>query len=127
MTNLFNNFKLPTVKKGGGGERGEIIGNLFKLYQEDSVSRKKDNWVRYVKYLKHYHLADTPKEQAIFKKTRGTDGFIPEYKIGSFCYLLSHIKKDDLYPLLSVAKDNKARGFNVSGYIASHFSKGVIK
>ena len=123
--NLFSNYSLPQKKRGS--KRADIIKDIYSLYVEDKLGRKKENWKRYIKYLKHYHLADTPKERSIFKKTRGTGGFIPEHKIGSFCFLISHIKTDDLFIILSNAKDMRHREMNYGGYIASHFSKGVIK
>jgi sugar phosphate isomerase/epimerase len=92
-------------------ERATIVQDLYNLYLSEAKDRKMENWRRYIKYLKHYHLADTEKEQKVFKKTKGTCGFIKEMDIKTFCWRLSHLKKNaDLYYILSVAKSEKPRG-----------------
>jgi len=123
MTNLFENYQLPTKKKGGS-KRADVIKDIYSLYTGDKIGRKKDNWKKYIAHLKSISRPDTPPERDRFRTSKL---FIKKYPINTFCFLISHVKTDDLYLILSTAKDNKARGFNVSGYIASHFSKGVIK
>ena len=45
-------------------ERAELIKQIYEIYTcpQERVLRKKENWKRYVKYLKHYHLANTKEE-----------------------------------------------------------------
>lgn len=123
MNQLFDNFKLHPKKSLRGGQRAELIKQIYELYKEDKISRKKENWKRYIKWLKDFKKENNESSQRDFK--RG-NSFIRCYPIGTFCFLTSHIKTDDLYPMLSTAKDKKNRKENVSGYIAGHFSK-IIK
>ena len=50
-----------------------------------------------------------------------------KWGIKLFCIKTSHLREPDLHYMISVAKDKKKRQENVSGYIAGHFSKGMIE
>lgn len=120
--NLFSNYQIPPKKKGS--KRADLIKEIYSLYSEDKLSRKKENWKRYVLHLKSVNRPDTQPERDKFRTSKL---FIKEYPINTFCFLISHIKTDDLFIILSNAKDMRHREMNYGGYIASHFSKGVIK
>lgn len=114
------NYQLPTKKKTS--KRAEIIKELYRLYEEDKINRKKDNWKRFVTYLKSTGKRDSETNRQDFKKSRE---FIKEVTVGTFCFFLSHIKTQDLPTMLSVAKDKRARKENVGAFIAGHFSKQI--
>ncbi len=104
--------KKKEVKKSRS-ERAELIGEIYDYYVLDT---KKQNWKRYVKWLKENKTKNTKEAVLQFKKTKT---FLKTRDMRGFCFLLSHIKTQDLYYVKSVMKDKKQRGENFSGWLFS--------
>lgn len=98
-------------------ERAEIIDQLYIFYQ---TSTKKENWKRYIKWLKQNKFKASPLKIQSFKKTTN---HLKTRTIKSFCVMLAHILTGDLYYLLSVAKDKDKRGENFSGWLMGEVYK----
>jgi len=87
---------------------------------QEKILRRKENWKRYVAWLKKNRKKHTNETVIEFKKTanKKMEGkYLQEYK--SLWYLTSHIKTKDLYFCLSQMKDNLNRGKSASAYIIS--------
>ena len=97
-------------------QRAEIISEIFDIYTSQRDLRRKENWKRYVAWLKQYHRVTSKESENLFKKTKQ---YIKEMDIKRFCVLISHIKTDDLYYLLSVAKDMNNRNQPFGAYLIS--------
>lgn len=117
IAQLLQNRQLAPQDKN---ERRFILKQLDEIHhsEHERILRKKENWKRYIAYLKTVKQKDSAENRAIFKKGKT---FLKEYK--SLWYFLSHIPTKDLYAALSVAKDKINRGESASSYIIS-LSKG---
>lgn len=99
-------------------ERASILKDLYALYTSptERMLRRKENWKRYIKFLKYWKEADSDGQRKSFKKD---PGFIKEMPVKSFAIKLAHLNKSDLYYCLSVAKDTNNRNQSVGGWILS--------
>jgi hypothetical protein len=102
-------------------ERAQIIKEIYSYYTSplEKILRKKENWVRYINWLKENKIKHSPESVKKFKTVKLKDKqkeFIKEMPIKSFCYIISHIKTPDLYYLKSQAHDRSFRGESFSKY-----------
>lgn len=105
---------LLKVNKVTGSERNFVMKEIFEIYLKDRVGRKKENWKRYIKFLKEKKLKNSPEAQKLFKKTKS---FIKESTARNLAVKLSHIPTKDLYYIKSVAQDKLNRGEPVGSFI----------
>ena len=105
-------------KKRDGGKRGICLQEIFDVYSDERqiILRKKENWRRYILFLKlNVHQKDSKENQKLFKKWNPTDKedkkrkFIKEVDIKGMAYFASHIPTDDMPFVVSIAKDKLAR------------------
>lgn len=99
-------------------ERAELIKQIYEIYTcpHEKILRKKENWKRYIAYLKSNRTPHTLESLKTFKKTKM---YITEKPVTSFCFFLSPIPTKDLYYIISLMKDNKNRGKSASAYLFS--------
>lgn len=119
INSLLQNYEIPTRQKTRtkrSSERSECIEAIYAVYTSESerVGRKRENWHRYITYLREQRESDTIPAQARFKRSRS---FVKEQEIKSFCYFLSHIPTKDLYYIRSVMQDKLTRGELCSGWL----------
>jgi len=112
--------KIETGEKLEKSERAQITKEIYQIYTSPSerIHRRKENWKRYVAWLKKNRKKHTNETVIEFKKTanKKMEGkYLQEYK--SLWYLTSHIKTKDLYYILSEMKSNLNRGKSASAYI----------
>lgn len=113
-----SSFKLPTPVKTKGSERADIIRQIYDIYRAYDVDRKKENWKRYVSFLKMHRIPDSIEAQEKFRKTK--NAFIPTLEAKAIACMFGHLKKNaDLYYILSNAKLIYREGGNAAGYIIS--------
>lgn len=112
---LKKSFSLKTVKKGS--ERGEMLTEIYEHYK---LSTRKQNWKKYVLWLRSKKVKNTPERIQEFKKQKE---HIKTRSVKSFCILLAHIPTKDLYYILSVAKDKSNRNENFSGWLFGEIYK----
>jgi hypothetical protein len=114
ISNYLKDF--PQKKKGS--ERTDILKQIYSFYDtvQESELRRKENWKRYVKYLKDGKIRHTPEEVKKFKKNKL---FLKPISPASMAFFVSHIPTKDLYYVLSVAKDKSFRGENIGAFIVS--------
>lgn len=93
-------------------ERQDILAQIHARYLLDKNLRKKENWTRYVQFLKENRTPDSKEMQAKFKKSRR---FVKELDARSLAIRLAHIKTNDLYYIMSAGKDQK----NFSAWLLS--------
>jgi len=82
---------------------------------QEKILRRKENWKRYIAWLKEHRTPDSTKAQSEFKKSKK---FLREYK--SLWYFTSHIKTQDLYYIVSQMKDRMNRGTSASAWLLSN-------
>lgn len=99
-------------------ERAQIIKEMYAIYTHpaERVLRKKENWKRYIAFLKTIRQADSKKNQSIFKRGKT---YLREQPISSFCYFISFIPTKDLYHNKSMMQDCKNRGTSAGGWLMS--------
>jgi len=116
MQGLAQLLQNRTLKPQDKNERRFILKQLDDIHhsEHERILRKKENWKRYIIYLKTIKQKDSKENQAIFKRGKT---FLKEYK--SLWYFLSHVPTKDLYAALSVAKDKMNRGESATSYIIS--------
>jgi len=92
-------------------ERGEVLDEVYGFYRE---STRKENWKRYVKWLRENRYKASPLKIQEFKKTKI---HLKTRSIKSFCVMLAHIPTKDLYYILSIGRDKSNRKENFSGWL----------
>ncbi len=103
-------------------ERSSLLDVIYGVYssQQQRNLRKKENWKRYIAFLKEHRMLSSLEAQNKFKKTKNpikNKNFIREHNITSVCVLLSHIPTPDLYYLKSMALDSQNRNLNFGAYL----------
>lgn len=113
----------PKSKRERTEKREKIIDEIFAFYVAEQPKRKRENWKRYLAFIKSRHLTHCKKSVALFKRQ---PEYIHEVKtVESMRWLLKHIRLEDFYDVLSEVKDRSNRGNNVSSWIGSLFFKNV--
>lgn len=113
----FLTFKdVPTlVPELTNKEKREILMlEIYNYYKAETDKRKKENWKRYIKYLKANHIQHTPKTAIAFKRNKL---YIKEVSLESMKYLLKHIKTDDLHYFTSTGKEFAHTGRSFGGWL----------
>lgn len=118
LGNAFANLQFEKPKQRS--ERAELNYEIYKLYTSPTQTRlrKKENWKRYVAWLKKNKTPDSTKAQAKWKRTKlpYNEKYIKTNSKASMAYLTSHLSKLDLRHCLSVGKDMDRRGENFSAW-----------
>ena len=99
----------PFVKTADKNHRRCLFRELYPYYERDW---KKQTWKNYQIWLRNNRLKDSKENQAKFKKS---DMFFKKISDASFAsFWLSHMRTEDLYYLISIAKDkeNRKESFN---------------
>lgn len=115
FVNRFNDvLSKPTKKKLN--PRNDILKQIYAFYdtEQEVVLTKKANWRRYIQELKNHAWRDSKEHQQHFKKSKL---FINKISPSSMAFFLSHIPTQDLWYILSVAKDKSFRNESVGAYI----------
>jgi hypothetical protein len=113
----------PVSKRERTEKREAIIDEIFKYYVAEQPKRKRENWKRYLAFIKSRHLTHCKKSVALFKRQ---PQYIHEVKtVESMRWLLKHIPLEDFYVVLSEVKDRKNRGNNVSSFLGGLWFKNV--
>lgn len=93
----------PTFKS----ERSECLSQLYQFYEKDYKIQKWKDYIAWLKANRKKHTPDSIREYNVIHHKKIT--------LKSFCsFWLGHIPTDDLYYLLSIAKDkdNRKESFN---------------
>ncbi len=104
----------PTKKKLN--PRNDILKQIYSFYdtEQEIVLTKRANWKRYIETLKKQKVKDSQEQQRAFKKSKL---FIRKMSPSSMAFFLSHIPTQDLWYILSIAKDKSFRNESVGAYI----------
>lgn len=93
-------------------ERNSIFNELYSYYEK---SYKKNTWQEYLSWLKANKIKHTREHVEMFKKT---PTFRKQITVKSFCsFWLGFMKTQDLYYLVSIAKDKENRGENFNKWL----------
>ncbi len=95
-------------------ERQYILKMIYEVYDKDEIGRKKENWKRFIAFLKEKKQKNSPEAQKLFKKSKH---YLRKLTPKQLAIMQSHIKTQDLYFQLSIAKDKLARRENVGSYL----------
>lgn len=100
-------YKSTIAKPTFKSERAELLSQLYQFYEEDYKIQKWKEYVGWLKQNRKKHSLEMIEEykRISFKKI----------SLKTFCsYWLSHIPTDDLYYLVSFARDkhNRKESFN---------------
>jgi hypothetical protein len=116
IQDLLKTYEIKKVKRIS--ERAELIKNIYAIYssEKQKIFRKKENWKRYIAFLKENRKENTPENIKTFKKSKK---FIKEHSVKTVCFFVSHIPTADLYYIFSMARDMQNRNENFSGYFIS--------
>lgn len=100
------------IKPKFRSQRNELFNELYKYYEK---SWKQNTWSNYIKWLKQNKFKNTPEKRNEFKKSKM---YFKKDTEKSFCsYRLGFMKTDDLYFLISIAKDKDNRGENFNRWL----------
>lgn len=104
----------PTKKKLN--PRTDLLKQIYSFYdtEQEVVLTKRANWKRYIENLKLRKVKDSIEQQRAFKKSKL---FIRKMSPSSIAFFLSHIPTQDLWYILSIAKDKSFRNESVGAYI----------
>lgn len=118
LSELLRNYEWELPKKRTS-KRAELTKPIYALYcsEKQRTLRKRENWKRYVAWLKENCIPDSKEMRMTFKKSKR---FIKELPIKTFCYFLSVIPTDDLFFLESIGKDMDSRNQNFGGYLMAN-------
>ena len=115
MISIADTFKLERPKLSRS-PRTQVVKEIYQLY--DTISEKKlrrsANIERYRLWLRQFHMKHSKESYVSFSKTKM---FIKPITPASMAFFLSHIKSQDLYYILSVAKDKSNRNESIGAYI----------
>lgn len=104
--------KLEVEKPKFRSERSELFNELYSYYEK---SYRKNCWSDYITWLKKNKFKHSKEKIAEFKKSKD---FRKKISIKSFCsFWLSFVKTNDLYYLISIAKDKDQRGENFNKWL----------
>lgn len=110
LADVLKNYKFQEKpEKNFRSERSEVFAELYKYYENDW---KVQTWKNYITYLKQNKKKDTNEQRELFKKS---DLYFKKISVKSFCsFWLSFLTTDELYFILSIAKDklNRKESFN---------------
>lgn len=97
-------------------ERDFLIEQIYVLYESknEDFLRKKENWKRYVSWLKENRIQHGDQSLKDFKKKRR---FIKKMNLRTFGIMINHIPTQDLYYILSVSKDRANRKESIGAYV----------
>lgn len=111
----------PVEKTKRTSKRAELIKEVYAIYCSETqrLLRRKENWKRYVEALKATRTKDDQITRALFKRNKR---FIKELPIKTFCYFISVIPTDDLYYIISIAKDMNSRSQNFGGWLMANLT-----
>ena len=107
-------------------ERDAPFNELYRLYTSVTQRnlRRKENWRRYILWLKVHRIKHTTDSVAKFRKTRKGSklfiqglSFVDEWGVSTFAVKISHIKGEMLYYTLSVARDKDNRGESIGAWL----------
>jgi len=100
-------------------ERSQLIKEMYELYTSDMerILRKKENWKRYIVFLKACKHADTEEYRKMFKKGKT---FIKEQPLNTFIFFTNHIPTRDLYFCKSNMRDCLNRGKSCGAWLISN-------
>mgnify|MGYP003425957881 CR=1 FL=1 len=91
-------------------QRAELFCELYNYYEKDY---KRQSWKSYVQWLKQNKFKHSTAKIDEYKKIA-----FPKISVKSFCsYWLSHIKTEDLWYLISIAKDHDHRGTSFNKWL----------
>ncbi len=111
MPDIAELLQQKTFVKTARSERADILKQIYPFYV---LSTRKENWKRYIGWLKSNKTKNTKERVIQFKKEKSC---LKSRNEKSFVIMLSHIPTKDLYYLLSIAKDKDKRGENFSGWL----------
>lgn len=116
MLKLEELFKIEEPKKKKHSQRAQFISEIYDIYisEQQRNFRKRENWKRYITWLKDNRTPDSKENQAKFKKSKS---FIKEHSVKTIVFFVSHIPTADLHYILSLAKDMQFRNQNFSSYL----------
>lgn len=97
-------------------ERTQILKEIYEIYSNDrqKLFRKKENWKRYVQWLKDNRIPNTKENQAKFKKSKF---FIKELSDKAIAIMLARNNKWRLREVLSISTDKDNRNENAGSFI----------
>jgi hypothetical protein len=111
INNYLKKFEVQEItqqeKKKFRSQRSEILDEIYQVYVH---CQKLDNWASYRKLYKE----DTKENQ---KKFVASKSYFKAWDIKRFVVRLSYIPTDDLFYILSIARDMKNRKQNFSKWI----------
>lgn len=95
--------------KADRNQRRSLFRDLYPYYERDW---KRQTWKNYQTWLRTNRLKDSKENQAKFKKSKMFYAKVTPASLASFW--LSHMKTEELYYLISIAKDkeNRKESFN---------------
>lgn len=114
LEELFKIEEEPQKKKRS--QRSDLTAQIYEIYTSEQQRnfRKRENWKRYIVWLKDNRTPDSKENQAKFKKSKS---FIKEHPVKTIVFFVSHIPTADLHYILSLAKDMQFRNQNFSSYL----------
>lgn len=93
-------------------QRAELFAELYTYYEK---SYKHNSWLNYIAWLKANRFKHTRERVEQYKKSKE---FRKKITIKSFCsFWLSFMKTNDLYYLISIAKDKERRKENFNKWL----------
>lgn len=108
-----------TFFKAARSERADILKQIYPFYV---LSTRKQNWKRYIAWLKSNKVKNTKERVIAFKKEKS---YLRGRSEKSFAIMLSHIPTKDLYFILSNAKQKDWRNENFSGWLMGEIKVGI--
>jgi hypothetical protein len=129
--NNISQYLTTIERKKPRSERAELLEQIYSFYvsQSQKTFRRKENWKRYVEWLKQNRINEKTigreNNMRLFKKTKR---YIKEHSLKTICIFLSHIPTSDLYYITSVGRDMEHRGHNFGSYLLSSiFGQGTSR
>lgn len=116
MQSAFEILSKPKVTFKRNSQRDVVMSDIYTIYvcEKQKVLRKKENWKRYIEYLKKNKVKHSKIQVEKFKKSKL---FIKELPLSTLAVLLARNKVEVLYRILSEAKDLNGRGGNAGAFI----------
>lgn len=104
--------RLVLTKPKIRSERASIFNDLYPYYEK---SYKKNTWLSYIAWLKTNRFKHSSQKVEEFKRT---PAYFKIIDVKSLCsFWLGFMKTEDLYYLVSIAKDMDKRGQNFNKWL----------
>lgn len=118
----FKDFPKEVAPLSNKEKREILLREIYDFYKGEYDKRRKENWKRYIAWLKENRIPDSKDNQRKFKRTKR---YIREMSFESMKWLLRHIPLRDLPYFTSTGREFYYTGRSFGAWLSQWFEKVI--